>query len=89
MFPPEIQIHQRIYIYITYTPLIMKCFSEHLEDGPFSSCERRERSRKRSTERSLHSPFKGTVMQIEKALINFVLQKYPENFEFQLFTFLH
>ena len=67
----------------------MKCFSEHLEDVPFSSCERRERSRKRSTERSLHSPFKGTVMQIEKALINFVLQKYPENFEFQLFTFLH
>ena len=49
----------------------MKCFSEHLEDVPFSSCERRERSRKRSTERSLHSPFKGTVIQIEKALINY------------------
>ena len=31
--------------------------------------------------------FKGTVMQIEKALINDGLrfQKYPENFTFQLF----
>ena len=52
----------------------MKCFSEHLVDVQFSSCERRERSRKRSTERSLHSPFKGTVMQIEKALINYRLR---------------
>ena len=34
---------------------------------------------------------KGTVMQIEKALINdgFVIQKYPENFAFQLFLILH
>ena len=28
------------------------------------------------------------VMQIEKALIAFVFQKYPENFAFQLFTIL-
>ena len=32
---------------------------------------------------------KGTVMQIEKALmIASVFQKYPENFAFQLFTIL-
>ena len=29
-------------------------------------------------------PFKGTVMQIEKAFIAYVFQKYPENFVFQL-----
>ena len=34
--------------------------------------------------------FKGTVMQIEKVLINdrYVFQKYPENFAFQLFKIL-
>ena len=34
--------------------------------------------------------FKGTVMQIEKALINdrYVFQKYPENFSFQLILIL-
>ena len=33
---------------------------------------------------------KGTVVQIEKALINdyYVFQKYPENFTFQLFIVL-
>ena len=34
--------------------------------------------------------FEGTVIQIEKALINdtLVFQKYPENFAFQLFIIL-
>ena len=34
--------------------------------------------------------FKGTVIQIERVLINdrFVFQKYPENFAFHLFIIL-
>ena len=34
--------------------------------------------------------FKGTVMQIEKGMINdrYVFQGYPENFAFQLFIIL-
>ena len=34
-------------------------------------------------------PFKGTVMQIEKAFIAYVFQKYPENLVFQLSIILH
>ena len=34
------------------------------------------------------SAFKGTIMQIEKALIAYVFQKYPANFAFQPFIIL-
>ena len=46
----------------------------------------------RMTSMTLHLliTFKITVLQTEKALINFasVYQKYPENFAFQLFIIL-
>ena len=43
---------------------------------------------KRQIKRNKTLKIKGTVMEVEKALIVYVFQKYPENFAFELFIIL-